>query len=266
MIPTFATGVVHKVCPERDLTMGRLRGQLVRNGLQVDYLADKPAKSFHDWSLDVWHGTLSFAKEHGRTHLLLLNDDVILHERFGELLTQAVTARPGDVIGLHQPHHKFAEVKSSWGTSYDGLVGPAHVWPVPVFEDFLEFREECFLPAVRETLDWPEDAQQATFLLATRQLVYHPVPAIIDMDLSVRSNYGHDGDPYARPWVRADENSTWDFSQEPQNIGLCYRNYNWSLVSHLTRAARRKYSGIERAYELAQYDNGERQPYKKEAP
>lgn len=245
----IGVGIVHaKHIQERVRAMDRLRAQLTCQGLPIRWVEDRPGK-FYEWSSRVWAETRREARAKGDTHLLYLNDDVILCADFAAVMQAAVEDQPSAPIVLHAPHYRFQEAVDAgkhWATSDDGFVGPAYLWPWDLQTDFLDFRAKHLKPGC--WTKWPEDAQMATYCLATRRKIWHPMAAFIDID-EIKSCYGHDGDPYTRPWVRRTEQTPW-LGGEPHHIGLCYEVYHWSIVSHLRPESRERFGTIGRAYEL----------------
>lgn len=243
----IAVGIVHAAHKEdRKAPYDRLRVQLAGTGWPI-YVADKPAKGFWEWADDVWAGTGALAKA-PEDRLLFLNDDVILVENFQEIFERAVRRMSCPVV-LHLPHWSFEGFSAGWVRSMDGFVGPAYSLTRADLREFLHFKQNCFRPVVHH--EWPEDAQLAVWCLATRRKIWHAVPALVDIDTTVKSSYGHDGDVYTRPWVRPVQGQTWDFDPPYDDLpGLCYRNYHWAMRWCLTPAAQKEYRVVEYAYHL----------------
>lgn len=257
----LAVGIVHaRHLPERGACFERLWRQVAVEQVP-DYVADRRASRPIEWAEDVWDGTLQAAGRRGCSHAMFLNDDVVLSRRFWHHLKGALAVYSRSPVWcLHLPHQSFAECPhDGLAESLDGMVGPAYLWRVDAFEDFLRFRQEDLRPVA--AYEWPEDAQMATYCLATRTPILHTVPALIDVDATVSSNYGHDGDPYARPFVPPDDGVEYDWGRAPFLVGRCYPFYHWTLITHLTPAAKRKYGAVQKAYALDDEPFEERLPY-----
>jgi hypothetical protein len=240
MVATLALGIPHTPwIPERVLSLTRL----------VDALSPAPpvmvarrvfGESEPNWS---WAGKLwTWATETNATHLLQLQDDVVVGPEFWQALSAMVEAVPDQVIGL-ETVHPFAESLyrsgGTWLTTRDGLIGVGYVFPVGLLREFLRWRAETLRPNAVQQAN--EDQLIGIWTAATRRRVWHPVPTIIDHDTEISSTYGNDAHTHRRPVVTtvrgADWYARWDAlpaSREgrvPEGVTRGIRRSTWSDVS-----------------------------------
>ncbi len=209
MTPKIAVAIVHAAhIPERVPLYERLRDQL-----------------FADWAdsqdfLDVYDGThlettrgkhyvwlppiLDWAAERQRaTHLLTLQDDQTVSPKFWSQLRAMVEGRPDEVICLHNGHPSarrvFVEGKPGYHT-FDGMVGQGHIEPIGVVSEFRRWRLSEVRTGMLQQIT--EDMLFGMFCMARRLSIFHPVPTLIDHDLTVPStNEGFDDHLYRKPQV-----------------------------------------------------------------
>jgi hypothetical protein len=246
-IPTLAIVIVcADHIPERAAAMQRLIAAL---GEPVDHL-ELGKKTVREWSEGAWYGGLQAACEKGASHILFLNDDLLLCPDFLRHVRAAIAAKPDDVVSFHPNHPKGAkkarEMGLSWVASYDGLVGTAYCLPADLLSRFLAWRGECLLP---EALDYPEDAQIGLWCMSAKRDILHSLPGLFLHDPGIASLFNHDQDPLKQPCVTFHEvdPETVNWATDALHVGNVYRGNMWCLVTHLRPGCRH----VTTAYEMA---------------
>lgn len=148
------------------------------------------------WSRKIfeWGATTS------ATHLVQLQDDVIPAPNFWPALRAMVTALPRKIIGLQGAHPKFrtlAREGHRWATSAAWMVGVGWVIPVESLAELVDFRDEHDDDAKVTN----EDEFIGKFCNATGRYVWHPIPTLIDHDVSIESTYKNDNHLFRTPTV-----------------------------------------------------------------
>lgn len=219
---TFALALPHTPwVPERVESFARLLGSLNANMGQwtergVVCSRTGPAGSTLDaahvrvfderepnrvWAQKMWR----WAVGTGATHLVQLQDDVLVAPDFWRKLRAMVEAVPDQIIGLEQAHPigpALAQKGDRWCRSLAWMVGPGWVWP-------LSPDLPCGLPRFLEWCDAHPEIVQASneddlvnvWAVGARVAIYHPIPTIIDHDTDVASTYGNDSHQLRRPTV-----------------------------------------------------------------
>ena len=195
----------------------------------VDQLTEQGAKDIHVsvsgrrehaaiWATRLWE-YCDFVQE----HVVLLNDDVILHPQFVTICQAMVSAIPDESLSLHtnipgadraqkDGHHW---VRSYWYTGPAVIVAPGHA---------------------RKWLDWPapwallsqinEDNRAIHAAWEEQRPFYCSVPAIVMHDTATKSTLGYDDMPNrvpTVPWnVETDDDltdpETWRYKVEPPHV------------------------------------------------
>jgi hypothetical protein len=196
MTPAVALALPHAPWAEgRPESFARLR-HMLNAGSEVDIgkvrVFDE-RESNRLWPTRMWKWAVST----GATHLVQLQDDVIVAPNFWPALRAMLTAVPDQIIGLHA-NHPLTAVQHYAGRRWyrdHWLTGPAYAWP-------LSPDLSCGLPAFVE--DWcpkhpdrvektNEDSLVSEWSYESKIDIWHPVIAITDVDLGVPSTYGNDG-------------------------------------------------------------------------
>jgi hypothetical protein len=206
------------------------------------------------WGRRTWEKALELAEGTASTHIVFLQEDIALAQDFWTELPNMICARPDDILALHTPHWKFEQLwmnGADWAITWDGLIGNAYVLPVQTVRDLLRFMDEDVKPAANAYHS--EDGMIATFAMANRRPILHPMPSPIDHLHVGKSLYAHDEDAFYRPVMRWNLGGlrwpkSWD--TKPAVLGLVYRGEHWRLRNYLEPEAARKYSVIEHMYEL----------------
>jgi hypothetical protein len=137
------------------------------------------------------------------THLVQLQDDVIPAPNFWPALTAMVTANPDAFIGLEANHPMSLEqhrLGHRWFKTRAWVVGVGYVFPIGGPNSIREFLKWCDAhPEIVATSN--EDDLIGKWISKTGRDCWHPIPTIIDHDLSIPSVYGNDHHQHRRPVV-----------------------------------------------------------------
>lgn len=190
--------------PERVRSMYRLREQVSAEWPQVANGTSTYYKEFTDrapnwvWSEQMWSWAADLA---GITECVFLQDDVVVAPNFWGAL-EAMTRHPWQIMAFHCAHpaaRGFFREGKRWYTTADGLIGIGYVLRQDTLKAFLQWRTEMLKPRIFERIN--EDDQINLFAMANNIKIWHPVPTIVDHDLSLDSTYGNDHHMYRRPQV-----------------------------------------------------------------
>jgi hypothetical protein len=203
---TIALGLPHTPwIPERVKSLAEMRATLDRSG------AAEHVQLFHDkesnrvWPLKLWR----WGVQTEATHLLQLQDDVIPYEHFWPCLRAMLDAVPDKIIGLESNHPLGPEMYRTgrrWYRTRAWLVGVGYCWPTdPVLQHGLpNFIRWC---DANPELVQANNEDSLVNLWAEKHGfdIWHPVPTIIDHNLTLPSTYANDAHPewsmYRRPTV-----------------------------------------------------------------
>jgi hypothetical protein len=203
--------------PERAASLGRLKSELgslapeLRSYGGANHEPTGGYKEFRDkapnwvWSRELW----KWAASTDATHLLQLQDDIRPMPEFWPVLRAMVEANPHRWIGLQVNHpiaRSLAHYGRRWFATQAWLVGCQYVAPLTGPDSLSEFLTwlEKNEPNLSKQQREHEDVTISTWLASTKRALYHPIPAIADVDLSIGSTYeGVDGhiDDHRRPVV-----------------------------------------------------------------
>lgn len=220
--PRFALAIPHTPwVPARVESMARLvntlRDDLPRSLKGTRKVFDEKNANW-EWSEKLWKwATEQDGPQFRCTHLVQLQDDVIPHGRFFELLEGMIAEVPNEVVCLETIHPAAPALASQgipWMTTNDAMVGVGYVVPLDVLRDFLKWRETELRPGAIQAIN--EDTLLAVFCVATGRRIFSPIPTIIDHDVSIASTYGNDAHTLRRPLVRANEKAhaqVWNLEQ-----------------------------------------------------
>lgn len=135
--------------------------------------------------------------------LLILQDDVLLADRAWEWFAAMRSVHPDRVLALHANHpgarKLFVDGPVRWYSTVDGLVGPAHLWPLEKLESMVDWMDAEVPQRVRERIN--EDDMCGLWAMANNERIFHPVVTPIDHDISIDSTYGNDNHRQRRPAV-----------------------------------------------------------------
>lgn len=160
------------------------------------------------WSRELWRWGVEMGRQ-GATHLVQLQDDLRPMLEFWSVLEAMVTANPHRWIGLHANHpvaRSLAHCGRRWFATRAWLVGPQYVAPLQGPDSlgkallWLEEHESELSIHEREH----EDVSLSAWISKTGRDLYHPIPAIADVDLTIGSTYQETAgwiDDHRRPCV-----------------------------------------------------------------
>lgn len=199
---TFSLAISHTPwVPERVASIHRLLGELgsCPSSVRATRVIDEPGAN-HEWSEHMWQ----WAAQQDVSHCVFLQDDARVPPHFWSELRSMVASKPDEIIGLEVVHPlavPLAKREHRWFSTSDGLVGVGYVMPREVLLEFLIWRSRLE-PA---SLLWvTEDTLIGLFALTNDRRICHPLPTIIDHDVSLASTYGNDAHSHRRPPVRWD--------------------------------------------------------------
>ena len=190
--------------PERAASLARLKDRLGNRPKHYREFRER-AKNW-EWSRELWRWGASLAGE--ATHLCQLQDDILPMPHFWSVLRAMVEANPERVLALQTNHpiaRELARNGRRWMRTRAWVVGCQYVLPLhgpDSLDKFLAWLgDESHLTQHQKE---HEDVTISTWLASTKRALYHPIPAIADVDLSIGSTYeGADGhiDDHRRPVV-----------------------------------------------------------------
>jgi hypothetical protein len=203
--------------PERVESMNRLRAAL---GVSQDEKANRllmPYREFTDrapndeWSEKVWEWLSTTSAE----WCLQLQEDALVAPNFWPALHAILEALPedADVVGLQVPHRaapSLAREGVRLFTTADALIGVGYVVRRSALFDFLIWRGTQLRAGWRKPVppknlpELTEDTLLGVWCLATGRRIYHPIPTIVDHDVSMQSVWGNDDHPNRVATVRWD--------------------------------------------------------------
>lgn len=188
--------------PHRTKSFARLRGQLgitansdtCEHAHDVAVFADVGPQPNWVWSGKLWDWAAGLPSEGpaAPTHLLQVQDDVVVAPAFWGILNAMLTAVPDQIISLFTiyPHaQQLSQMGARWMTTTDWMTGPAYVMPMADLRAFHVWRA-ALRPGAIQAVN--EDTLLGLFCAATGRRVWNPLPAPVDHDASLPSNYGND--------------------------------------------------------------------------
>jgi hypothetical protein len=189
---TFAVGIPHTPwVPERAASMDRLirdLGMPLSREMVCAKLFQEREPNW-SWSQKLW----GWACSTGATHLLQIQDDVIVGPEFWPTLLAMVEAKPDDVIGLES----VLGIGTQWYSTSDGLIGVAYVVPIRLLRDFITWRSTELRADGYKLLN--EDTLLGLWCFVTGRRILHPSVTIVDHDTELASSYGNDRHSHRRP-------------------------------------------------------------------
>lgn len=206
-VTRFSLAISHAPwVPERVESMARLVKSLADSNnaclnSDVYRVFDEKAAN-HVWSEKMWR----WASECDVDWCLFLQDDAVVAPQFWEMLKD-ITRRAGchGVIGLQVAHPAaiaLDEEGYSHFTSSDALVGVGYAIARDDLVEFLEWRATALNDGAVEKIS--EDTLIGLWCAVTGRLIYHPIPTIVDHDVTLQSTYGNDAHSNRRSRVRWD--------------------------------------------------------------
>jgi hypothetical protein len=155
----------------------------------------------HIWSADMWRWGL----EQGCDWSLFIQDDVTVCPDFYACLAAVLSSAPGGIVCLHTAHpaaKTLARQGHRWCSTADGLIGTGYALSREMLGYFLSWRQNSLRQGGAEAMT--EDTMIGCYALSTRRKIYHPIPTLIDHDLTIASNFPSNAqNPFKRTVVNA---------------------------------------------------------------
>jgi hypothetical protein len=240
---TIALAIPHTAwIPERVESLERLREQLGIHADELGFELDERDMRYREFTErapnKVWSGQLwTWGLETGAGYVLQLQDDAEVAPDFWVQLHKILAAVPDQIIGLEAAHPRgkqLAHGGCTWYTTTDMLIGVGYVLPRAILAEFLEWRAS----SLHDGWVIDEDMLIAVFAMCAGRRIWHPVPTIIDHDVTIASTYGHDAHVCRRPSV------TW--KDKPCPVDWTPRGvpHMGRFYSHTPEIARRWVRGV----------------------
>lgn len=184
------------------------------------------------------------------THICVLNDDALPCLHFEDVLANAISAVPNDILSLYTNHNKAKQVHAAghhWYSTVDGLVGVGCVLPRYIAQRFLEWEATCL-----NGKPITDDGKINLFAMCEGLRIFTTVPSLVDHQLPGSSLVGNEQDEHRRPVVPP-ESDMRSIEWTPFHVpfmGRQYRGNHWMLMTHLTEDAKKRYDAIAKAYAI----------------
>lgn len=246
---TFALCIPHLPSSERDASLARLRlalgGEISADPTRLFVFTEKLPNH------KLYEACWSWLAEQETDYGIILQDDVIPCAGFWTVLRNALEACPSHIVALNNctPVHRHSPVADDkglrWVTSNDGLVGHGYVMPTKAYRSLLDWRAE--LPAKSQE-EIHEDTLIDLWAMHKKMLVWHPVPALIDHDSSLESNYETNTVVLRASVSPRKDMASIDWHTDALHAGRCYVGNHRLLMSHMAGDDFR--ARLERYYQL----------------
>jgi hypothetical protein len=225
-------GIMHVPTPERV----RLVSDMKRELGDADYTVAEDPDRHGPWS------TARALLEHGLsqdcTHVSLLEDDLILCDKFVQVSHAAVSAVPKEVVSFYcnTPVAPAAiGAGLSWVTRYDGT--GMYCAPKRVIRDFLKFMDLAY---PKPLLEYGADAPMDFFCMATERLHWTPAVSLVEHDDALPSLLGNERHAHRRAVVPPYKDMTRIDWKTDAAFGGLTRGNHWCLAE-MTQAGLAKY-------------------------
>lgn len=141
----------------------------------------------------VWADKLeTWAAEQDCTHVLQVQDDAILCPEFEPTLFAMLDAVPDQIISLFTIHpvaKYLVRDDKNWMTTTDLMTGVANARPIGIQREYVRWRATALEDGALRAIN--EDTLLGLFCAAEGHRIWNPVPAVVDHDTTVPSNYGN---------------------------------------------------------------------------
>lgn len=166
-------------------------------------------------SNDVWSGKLfDFLADSGADWALQIQEDAEVPANFWQIVRAIFKALPpeAEIVGFHVCHPLAGQLFDDdvrLMTTADALVGVCWAMRRDTMRAFRDWRRTELVEGWREPVPGPgkglphltEDTMIGCFALATGRKIWHPLPAIVDHDTSMKSVWGNDDHQNRRPVI-----------------------------------------------------------------
>ena len=187
---------------ERVSSFDRLKAQLAKSGQPDHYLELTDKAPNEVWSVQMWKWML----DTGADFCLSLQDDVLAAPCFWPALRAMITRLPPraalGLSGVHPMAREQARKGHRWYCTTSWLIG----WAWGMWREDLELFYTWRMSQEGERtcqaiLPNGEDALMNVWMNKTKRDCWHPVPSIVDHDVSIGSSYANDNHGHRRPWI-----------------------------------------------------------------
>ena len=216
----------------------RLMDGLWAAGLRhVEVLASEQREPGHVWARRAWQRAADIGGA-----VLVLQDDVRVHPRLGDVLLCALAAADASIVALHTTFpavESLAWAGARWVRS-TLVSGPAYVLRHGVARRILGFCDKLDRGLLEKAND---DHLLQYFAAWSHEPAWSTVPALVVHDASVPSTFGYDGHPWRTTPVSWEHEAfrgvelarldTWRAEREPAFLGC-----SWMSESELAGVAR----------------------------
>lgn len=141
-----------------------------------------------EWSKRLWR----WGYESGADYLVQLQDDVMVPANFHKALVALLTAHPtAGIVALMNIHPLAREIGRMGGRMHRTrawLLGNGYVLSRAILSEFVPWVERN----EQKARLYSEDALINAFAAETARDVFHPVPSLVDHDVTVPSTWGAD--------------------------------------------------------------------------
>jgi hypothetical protein len=165
--------------PERKRTLGRLIEQLG----DVTVIGSRRREHASVWAHRAWE-----VAEEMDEDTAILNDDVLVCDKFVQVCEAMVAAAPGRVLSLHTSVPDAATCADSWIRCY-WLTGPGYILPKGVAAQLLDYAAALPWQFVRQ---WNEDNVAIQWAWERQEPFWSSIPAVVSHDTETKSTLGYD--------------------------------------------------------------------------
>jgi hypothetical protein len=228
--PKFALAISHTPWnPPRVANMVQMRA-VARPDTCVAYREITERMPNWQWSGLMWQWASDAAQAHSEiTHAVFLQDDLMLHPEFQDVLRAVVTAVPNRLLSL-MPNHPYARRSlarsDAWYLTSDCL-GSGYVFPIIVLDEFLRWRSRQSASRIQSTC---EDYLVTCWVNATGRRTWHTVPGLIDHRRDIETTNPSIGYTFRRsyaPWTAREcvqrtltDAASWAATKSPLDFGF----------------------------------------------
>jgi hypothetical protein len=172
---------------ELSFSGGSGHGIAQRSGIDFMYRVFAEREPHWEWSKRLWRWGLETKAD----YLVQLQDDVLVPENFFPALRALLTTHPSGVtalMGIHPLARELARMGGRMHRTRAWLLGNGYVLSKHFLAEFCPWVERN---EARARI-CSEDSLINAFCVETARDIFHPIPSLVDHDLSVPSTWGAD--------------------------------------------------------------------------